>query len=160
MQMSSGFAILRIPTCSSHVSPPGLASGPRDLYLVTVVKLLVGVSGFRVSQCKDFLSLRFPILRIPTRHYTDSWLPQWRFPPFRRTNSWPHGGTFLPVEIFPDGSDGCHLSTSPTPSWPHIISLACRDIAFRDFKLQDFLVLRISDTPISDSLRISDMHPK
>jgi hypothetical protein len=65
MHMSSGFAILWIPTRSSHVSPPGLAPGPRDLYLVTVVKPLVGVSGFGVSQCMDLLSPRFPILQIP-----------------------------------------------------------------------------------------------
>jgi hypothetical protein len=56
MHMSSGFAILRIPTRPSHVSPPGLAPGPHDLYPMTVVKPLVGVSGFGVSQCMDFLS--------------------------------------------------------------------------------------------------------
>ena len=55
--MSSGFAILRIPTRSSHVSPPGLALGPRDLYLVTVVKLLVEVSGFGESRGKKFHAL-------------------------------------------------------------------------------------------------------
>jgi hypothetical protein len=60
---------------------------------------LIPRRGYGVSIAEKHLPTGFPIPRIPIRRYTDSWLPQWRFPPFRRADSWPHGGTFLLVGV-------------------------------------------------------------
>jgi hypothetical protein len=56
---------LRVCRCTFFFNTLRLNPGPCDLYPMTVLKALIGVSGFGVSQCLDFLSPRFPILRIP-----------------------------------------------------------------------------------------------